>query len=162
MIDLAALKTYILNDAALAALAGPVGDGFYPESKDETIAQTANARMVASSKKVPVQDAYLYLLKRLKWRGIKNAAADPAHPATDAAFTAVELVLAPNMEIDFLDPVSQGLLGALVATSLIDQADRDALQAMSTVQISEPVKLFGQSLHNLDIARAFGRVGFGA
>lgn len=161
MIDPAALKTYILNDAELAALAGDVGDGSYPNSRDETIAQTANARMVAASKKVPVQDAYLYLLKRLKWRGIKSAAADANHPATDAAFTAVELILAPNMTIDFLDPVSTSLLGALVTTGLIDAADRDAIQAMSTTQVSEPEKLFGQRLHNLDVARAFGRVGFG-
>lgn len=158
----AELKTHILADPELSALAGAAGAGDYPNSKDENIARAINTRVLSSSKKIPVQDAFLYLLKNLKWRAIKAAAIDPQHPATEAAFTAVELILAPNMQVDFLDPVSVGLLNDLTATNLITQANNAALQALSATTISEAVSLFGQRINNLDVARAFGRVGFGA
>lgn len=156
------LKNHILSDPALSALAGAAGaNGDYPESQDETIAQAINARTVPGSKKIPVQDAYLYLLKRMKWRGIEAAANDPQHPATDSAYTAVKLVSAPNMLVDFGDSVSCSLMDALVAPGLLDTQNKLDLVAMCAIQISEAEHLFGQRLHNLDVAKAFGRNGFG-
>lgn len=157
-----ALKNHILADPALAALAGAAGaTGNYPYSQDESIAQAINARAVPSSKKIPVQDAYLYLLKRLKWRGIEAAANDPQHLATDAAYTAVKLVSAPNMLIDFTDPVSGALMDVLVAAGLLTVQNKADLVAMCTTAISEGEALFGQRIGNLDVARALGRNGFG-
>ena len=156
------LKQHILADAELAALAGAQGvNNDYPNSQDGTIALTLNARMVAGSKKIPVQDAYLYLLKRLKWRGIEAAANDLQHPATNAAYTAVKLVMAPNMLIDFTDAVSGMLLDAMVATGLIDAQNKIELVALCATSISEAEALFGQRIGNLDVARALGRNGFG-
>lgn len=156
------LKNHILSDPALAALAGAAGaNGDYQDSQDETIAQSINARAVPSSKKIPVQDAYLYLLKRLKWRGIEAAANDPQHPATDAAYTAVKLVSAPSMLIDFADAVSAYLLDGLISAGLLTAQNKFDLVAMCTIQISEAELLYGQRLHNIDVAKAFGRNGFG-
>lgn len=156
------LKTHILSDPALAVLAGAAGaNGDYPDSQDETIARSINARTVPGSKKIPVQDAYLYLLKRLMWRGIEVAANDPQHPATDAAYTATKLVSAPDMLIDFADPVSGMLLDGLVTERLLGTQNKSDLVAMCTIQISEAEHLFGQRIHNLDVAKAFGRNGFG-
>lgn len=162
MINYAALKAHVIADPVLAALAGAAGAGDYPNSQDENIAQAINGRTLPSSKKVPVQDAFLYLLKNLKWRGIKAAATNPQHAATEAAFTAVELILAPNMAVDFRDSVSVSLLNTMTAASLITQSNNDALQALSASTTSEAESRYGQKLHNLDVARAFGRVGFGA
>lgn len=160
--DHASLKNYILADPALAEMAGDAGsNGDYPNSQDETIAQAINARTVPGSAKIPVQDAYLYLLKRLKWRGVEAAANNPAHPATEAAYAAVKLVDAPGMLIDFTDPVSSMLMSALAATGLIDAQNKSDLAAMCTTTISEAELLFGQRIHNLDVARALGRNGFG-
>lgn len=157
------VKNYIVNDPELAALAGAPGiNNDYPESKDQTICDVANARMVPGIKKVPVEDAFLYLIKAQKWRGLKKAAADPLNPATDAAFSAIELMGAPGLKVDFLDAVSNALLGGLVAASVLEAKNKTDLQAMSTIQVPETEVRFGRQLQNLDVARAFGRVGFGA
>lgn len=156
------LKAYILGDTELAALAGVADGGNYPNSKDENIARAINGRMEPASKKVPAQDAFLYLLKRLKWRGIKAAATNTSHPATDAAFTAVELMTAATIPVDFLDAVSESLLAGMVSGGLIEPVDKTYLQDLSTASMSVAEKRFGQLLHNLDVARAFGRFGMGA
>jgi len=118
------VKSYILADSELSALAGAPGpNGNYPDPKDQTICDVANARMVANSKKVPVENAFLYLIKKGKWRGLKNAENDPANLSTDAAYSAVELMGSPSLQVDFLDPVSDYLLGVLV------QANRRSKQS---------------------------------
>lgn len=159
------VKTYIINDPALAALAGAPGIGNnYPNAKDQTICDVANLRMVSSAKKVSVSAVFLYLIKVKKWRVIRGLGSGSAvTAAADAAFAAVELVsINPLLEIDLNDPVGEELLSALVSANLITADNKAVMQAMSTVQVPDTQARFGRPIQNLDVARAFGRVGFGA
>lgn len=162
--NLIALKAYILADAELALLAGAAGvSNLYPNSKDQTICDVANARTVSTVKKVSVSAVFLFLIKVKKWRAIKGLGSSSAvTAAADAAFATVELVsLNPLLEIDLNDPVGEELLTALVSANLINAADKVTMQAMSTTLAPDTVVRFGQQLNNLDVARAFGRTGLG-
>lgn len=89
------------------------------------------------SQEVEAWRAKKLLIKAGKWRGIAAAAADPANPATNAAYAAMALAESASMQIDFCDPVSSALMGGLIAAGLITAAERDALVALSTV--ADPV-----------------------
>jgi len=103
--------------------------------RDEAIATILNARGFAStSAEVPAWWAKRLLIERGKWVGIEDAAADTANPYRTAAASAVSLAASAQMAINFLDPASSGLMGALIAAKLIAHDDKTALEAMSFVE----------------------------
>jgi len=160
--DYAALAAEITGGPQAAACAPHVHtnamtkiSGAEAAAKDLAIADILNAQAGADgTRKVPVRDVYLYLVKRLRWRGICNAADDADHPATDAAWTARAIATGPECEIDLLDPVSATLLGAMVATSLITAEQRVELEAMSRVARSRTEALFGRQVTADDVSIA--------
>lgn len=100
-------------------------------AKDRAIAAVMNAAgHGAGTRAVPAWQAKKLLIKRGRWRSIVLAANDAQHPAVEAAYAAVALAEDARMDADFLDPAADPLLDALVATALIDAADRAALEAM--------------------------------
>lgn len=101
-------------------------------AKDQAIADILRVDgFGAGSRAVPAWHAKRMLIKRGKWRGIVLASQDAEHPAVEAAYAAVALAEDARMDADFLDADAGPLLGALVATKLLSQQDRDDIQALS-------------------------------
>lgn len=160
--DYAALAAEITGGPLAAECAPHVHTNAMPRitgaeafAKDRAIADLLNAQVGQSgSVKVPVRDVYLYLVKRLKWRGIVEAADDPEHPAREAAFTARALATGPECDIDLKDAVSMQLLGAMAASGLITAGQSEELQAMSVLSRSRTEELFGRSVTAADVSVA--------
>lgn len=144
-----------ITSGPLAAELAP----FVEAGDDVTVAAILNDTMrgeLQRGVKIPVQDAYLYLLKRLRWRGIEEAANNPAHPAREAAYVAVKLVSAPGMLVDFTDPVSSSLLGGLMATGLVSEQNKAELEALCTRPISRAEAALGRPVGIAEIAALRG------
>lgn len=101
--------------------------------RDQAIADLMRAQgFGAGSRAVPAWQAKRQLIMRGKWRAIVQAAADPQHPAVDAAYAAVALADDARMDADFCDPTAAPLIGALVATGLLSDDDAQMLRDMSS------------------------------
>ena len=101
-------------------------------AKDQAIADILRTEgFGAGSRAVPAWHAKRMLIMRGKWRGIVQAAADPAHPAVDAAYAAVALGDDARMDIDFCDPTAKPMLDALIAAGLLTPDDAQTLHNMS-------------------------------
>lgn len=126
----------------------------YSGKTDADVADLMNAAVRQSSKKIPSGEAYLYLVKRLKWRGIEEASKDANNPAFNAAYTSVKVVTGPSINIDLKDPVSETLLSGLVDAGLISTDDKAGLQALSEAKISRGEELGFGRVEYWDVARA--------
>lgn len=149
--DYAALKVEIQSGPLAAELAPLIKSG-----DDWSVASTLNRRDRPGVRKVPVRDLYLYLLKRMRWRGIVAAATDPQHPATDAAYTAQALATGPQVEVDTRDPVSIGLIDALVMSALITAPQGEEIKALSDVLVSRAEEIGLGHVSSADVAAARG------
>ena len=99
-------------------------------AKDQTIADILNGAGVGTgTQEVEAWKAKRYLIKRLKWRAIVEAADNLAHPARPAEQVAVDLAESPNMMANFLDPEAAAMWAALVAENLVTTAERDEIQS---------------------------------
>lgn len=80
-----------------------------------------------------------YLIKRGKWAGIVDAAANAQHPARQAARAAVDIAGVAGMLIDLSDPdpATQAMWSGLVLTGLVTSAERDELQ--SWCRMDDPI-----------------------
>ncbi len=106
-------------------------------AKDTAIAEILKASgFGATSRPVPAWQAKKLLIKRGKWRAIVQAAANDAHPAVTAAYSAVALAEDARIDADFLDPSAGVLLGALVSSGLLSADDRKAIEQLSVVPAS--------------------------
>ena len=155
--DNAALKEYILADAELAELAGEPGEhGDYRTSKDGTIADILNtpcipahaSRAITASdlmRLVPADEA-AGILDALEIAGVRNSRAK----------WAVRLLLSTGFDIGCQNALD--MFDDLVATGALKVAQRETLRALSAVMISRAQHEFGQAIHNLDVARALGRL----
>lgn len=144
--DYSALKTYIEADPAFA--------DFITTGNDEGIAQIINARTLAVAGKVEAHDIrqYLMLVDLLLPIEASNS------PTCKAAARALEIFPV----FDLANPLILGkltqVLDGLVADDLVPnftEVHKDTILSFATTQ--QPV--FGQTLSNLDIAKAFGRMG---
>jgi len=108
----------------------PKISGVEAYAKDQTIADILNGAGVGTgTQEVEAWKAKRYLIKRLKWRAIVDAADNPLHPAREACMVAVDLAETDSMWADFADPDTAPMWGALVATSLLTAAERDEIQS---------------------------------
>lgn len=76
-----------------------------------------------------------FFIKRGKWRGLVNAAADAEHPARLAAQAAVDMASVAGMRIDLADPdpATVAMWQGLVQTGLVAASERDELQSWCLV-----------------------------
>lgn len=130
--DYVALKNYIQTDPDNLGLAPLIAAG-----NDGAIAALGNAPGKTKAREIGSYLPYRYLVKRMLWRPIAAAAADPAHPAHAAATVAVDLI-APggDMPVNLADPDAAPMFAALVAAGLLSAANRGDLIAMCTVPCS--------------------------
>lgn len=133
---LRALQAAILASPAASKLAITNDKGKVPADEaraaDQSVAEIMRADgFGAASRAVPAWQAKRQLIMRGKWRGIVQAAADPAHPAVDAAYAAVALGDDARMDIDFCDPTAKPMLDALIAAGLLTPDDAQTLHNMS-------------------------------
>jgi hypothetical protein len=146
--DYTALNTYITSDPAFADMVA-IGD-------DEGIAQEINSRTT------PVVGA-VSRSKFAMWCGatgvrvaIEDHAANNASPLRASALTLKDFLLGGVSDaLDLADAMNQAMLAGWVYAGAIAQEQADDLTAMATTE--QPV--FGQTLTNGDIAKAFGRMG---
>ena len=83
--------------------------------------------------KVAIADVQAYLQTQGLWWGIKAVAADDAHLAQSAAIAVLDVANARYENIDMTLPIVAQMLGGLVATSVISQANMDALVGMGVM-----------------------------
>lgn len=108
----------------------PKVDGQTAYQQDKAIADILNAAGIgAGTQEVEAWRAKRYLIKRLKWRAIVDAAGNQGHEARPAAQVAVDLAESPNMMANFLDADVASMWAALVGTGLVSAAERDEIQS---------------------------------
>jgi len=152
------LKTYLETD--------PDNLGFAPlieSGNDSEIASRINALGKIKTQEISGYIPYRYLVKRLLWRPIVEVSNNPAHPVHAAATVAVDLIATGgNMPVNLADPDAAPIFAGLVAAGLLSTSHRDELIAMCTTPASYgEARGFNASIHNLDVACALGRNGFG-
>ena len=87
---------------------------------------------------------------------IQDHADNPASPLRAISLTLLDFLQGGVSEaLDLADSTNQQMLGVWVALGEIAQTQADELIAMATTQ--EPIA--GRQLGNVDIAKAFGRMG---
>lgn len=143
--DYSALKAELEND--------PENLG-YQGKTDQQAADLMNALSRPHQKYAPVEDAYLYLVKRMKWKGIEAAAQNAEHAASEAAYAAVKIVSGPVKALNFMDPVTEGIFTAFVATGLLTEQHKQELMALSATTRSRAEELAFGNVEIWDIARA--------
>jgi hypothetical protein len=147
-VDYAALNTYITADPAFADMVA-IGN-------DEGIAQEINSRTVATVGKVDRAKFAMWCGATGVRVAIEDHAANNASPLRASALTLKDFLLGGVSDaLDLADAMNQAMLAGWVAAEAITQEQADGLTAMATTQ--QPV--FGQTLTNGDIAKAFGRMG---
>ncbi|MDB5733272.1 MAG: hypothetical protein JWQ03_3167 [Variovorax sp.] len=83
--------------------------------------------------RVAIEDVQAHLQSSLVWWDIKRAAGNPDHPANAAAVAVIDVASARYARLDMALPAIGGMLGGLVATGVMPQAEMDALIGMSNV-----------------------------
>src|SRR5690606_33687982 len=126
--QLPALKAAILASPEASKLAVTNDSGKVPSAEaraaDQAIADAMRAQgFGAASKAVPAWARQAHAHQARQVAGIALAAADPQHPAVEAAYAAVALADDARMDADFQDPSARPLLEALIATGLISSQD---------------------------------------
>lgn len=160
-IDLAKLKTNILADAALAALAGAAGpNGDYPFSQDGTISAALNVKDVPTNKSRLVTARTLLAELDPVTAATILEKLDPASAGNPVIKWAMKfLVSEPGLDIGHANTLT--MLDSLEAANVLLAAEVAAIKSLSATTISRAQRDYGRDLHNLDVARAFGRVGLG-
>lgn len=138
------LKTDIMSRPTLAAMAA-VGD----HSGIARWYNTANADFTKIIKTVPISSL-------LKWVAtgpyskILDASQNVAHPIRSACLAAIQ-ILNSVQELDVNDPVVTSMLNGMVATSVITQAEKDALINLSHISPASPAEsIWGEGV-SLDL-----------
>jgi hypothetical protein len=122
--DLDALKAEILANPACA-------DALKARDLDAIAALASNGR--TTTQNVPIADVQAHLQSSGVWWAIKAVAATPQHPAVNAAIAVMDVATARYERIDMTLPIIAQMLGGLVATGVLPQAEMDALIALSVV-----------------------------
>lgn len=161
-INLAQLKADILADAVLTPLAGAAGvKGDYPDSKDGTISAALNIKNVQTNKsRLVTARTLLAELNPTTAAAILDKL--EAASAGNAVIKWAMKFLTADPGLDIGHPNTLAMLDQLVAANVITAADAAALKGLSAVTISAAEQKYGRDVHNLDIAKCFGRVGFGS
>lgn len=155
--DNAALKEYILADAELAELAGEPGEhGDYRTSQDGTIADILNTPCIPSHASRTITASDLMRLVPANDAAEILDALEIAAARNSQAKWAVRLLLSTGFDVGCENALN--MIDDLVATNALTVAQRETLRALSAVLISRAQHEFGQSIHNLDVARALGRL----
>lgn len=81
--------------------------------------------------RVPIEDVQAHLQSSGLWWQVKGVASNPQHPAYAAAVAVVDVANARYGRLDMTLPIIAQMLGGLVATGVMPQAEMDALIAMS-------------------------------
>lgn len=145
--DYQALRAYIDSDPVFLPLIA-VGD-------DQGIADIINARTAPVVGMVPRSIFSMWCGVTGLRSAIEDAAGTAGHPLRSIALTVLDFLRGGVSEaLDFADSRNQEMLGAWVQAGALTQPQADELVSLATTD--QPV--FGY-LHNLDIARAFGRMG---
>ena len=82
---------------------------------------------------VPIADIQAYLQTNGLWTSIKETANSASHPAKNAASALLDVATSRYANINMMLPIVGQLLGGLVATGVITQAQKDELAAMSVM-----------------------------
>jgi hypothetical protein len=109
-------------------------------SHDEAAMATVINAGRTKTVKVPIADVQAYLQTHGLWGAIVTAAGNATHPAQAAAIAVVDASKARYDSLDTTLPVIGQMLGGLVATGVIAQANQNDIVAMSTVP--DPVSAF--------------------
>jgi hypothetical protein len=117
----------------------------------ELIASRDHAAIAASvstgrtkTQKVPIADIQAYLQTQGLWWAIKAVAADAAHPANAAGIAVIDVASARYDNIDTTLPIVAQMLGGLVATSVMTQAQMDDISSLGVV--AAPVSVLDVAL----------------
>ena len=148
MINYTALHDYIVGDAAFTT--------FIAGGNDQQIADAINARTISVIGNVSRANF-------AKWAGatglrgtVEDHAINAQSPLKSAALTIRDFLQGDvNGVIEMSDPLNQAMMAAWVTAGALTQDQANQLVALATT--NQPV--FGQLLHNTDIAKAFGRNG---
>ncbi|MDP1681068.1 MAG: hypothetical protein Q8L39_04760 [Burkholderiales bacterium] len=161
-INLTQLKTDILADATLAPLAGAAGvNGDYPNSKDGTISAALNVKNVPANKsRLITARTLLAELNPVTAATILDKLESASVANTVIKWAMKFLTAEPGLDIGHLNTLA--MLGQLVTANVITAAEAAALKGLSAVTISVAEQKYGRDVHNLDIAKCFGRVGLGS
>lgn len=163
MIDLAKLKSDILtgtNSTTLAPLAGAPGPlGNYPDSQDGTIADFLNAKTISFIGSLEVGDVHKLLYGNGDYLTLKSAQMAGNTDAVVAFAMLDDAVKFGKGRVDIAATATKNQLAKLVTDNLITQASVDALNSLATSMISIAQRDYEQDVHNLDVARCFGRTG---
>jgi hypothetical protein len=81
--------------------------------------------------RVPIEDIQARLQSTLEWWAIKQAAADPSHPAFLAAMAVTDVAGARYANIDMALPAVNSMFQSLVEAGRMSQATMDEIVAMS-------------------------------
>lgn len=81
--------------------------------------------------RVPIEDIQARLQSTLEWWGIKQAAANPDHPAFLAALAVTDVAGARYANIDLALPAVSSMFQSLVGAELMSQETMDEIVAMS-------------------------------
>lgn len=98
--------------------------------------------------KVPIADIQAYLQTNGLWWAIKAVAADSGHAAHDAAVAVLDVAGARYDNIDTTLPIVATMFGGLVSTSVMAQADADAIAALGVVPDHVSLIDVAQALEN--------------
>ena len=163
MIDLVKLKSDILtgpNSATLAPLAGAPGPlSNYPDSQDGTIADWLNAKTISFLGSLDVGDVHKLLYSNGDYLTLKTAQMAGNTDAVVAFAMLDDAVKFGKGKVDMAAAATKNQLAKLVTGSLITQTSVDELNTLATTMISLAEQSYEQDIHNLDVARCFGRTG---
>lgn len=86
-----------------------------------------------TTQRVAIEDVQAHLQSSGLWWPIKAIAADPVHPAYQAAVAIVDVAGARYQRLDMTLPIIAQMLGGLVAAGVLPQSEMDQLIAMSVI-----------------------------
>lgn len=107
--------------------------GLTPANRDDGAIAAALSVGRTKTQNVAISDVQAYLQTNGLWWSIKGAAADAQHPANAAAIAVMDVANARYESLDMMLPIISEMLGGLVATGLMAQADQDELAGMGVV-----------------------------
>lgn len=146
--DYTALKTYIDSDSVFA----PWIEG----GNDQQIADEINSRSVFKVGSVSRSRFAMWCGATGLRAVIQDHAENSQSPLRAVCLTLLDFLqggVSDELHLD--DPMNQVMLGAWVQAGALTQDQVDALTVLATT--AEPV--FGRAVNNLDVAKAYGRMG---
>lgn len=159
--DFDALKSRILADPDLAALAGPESDSCapgvpYPLSQDETIAATLRGETEDVLGDLTRAQLIQWVTVSGQRRLIEQHATDYASPLCDLALTLRDVLGGALDSINLADPTNLALLDAWLAGTVAD-ADVRATAHARLLELATTRQPRWSGLGNLQVAEALGR-----